>query len=143
MAEQDWREAAAEVWQLFKKTNAELKELQDKFRETEAELKELKDKVQKIDIKLRENDTQLKQTDKWTNELPLPFTSKWEMMIEALRQPTAMNLFREWGIDAYFVSHGVMAQKNDQTMKLDLLLRNDRQVVVAQVRTTLHLYDVQ
>ena len=115
MAEQDWREAVAEVWQLFKETEA-------RFRET--------------DVKFQE-------TDKRINQLTGLFTSQWGKMIEALVQPNALKLFQERGIEVHRVYRRAESQRNGQTMELDLLLENDRQVVVVEVKSTLRVADVQ
>ena len=70
MAEQTWQEAAAEVWQLFKETDA-------KFKETDAKFKE---------------------TDRKINQLSGLFTSQWGKLIEALVEPNVLDLFQRRGI---------------------------------------------
>jgi len=122
MAEQDWREAVAEVWQLFRETSAQIQELKDRFQET---------------------DMKFQETDKRINQVTGLFTSQWGKMIEALVQPNALKLFQEWGIEVHRVYQRSKSQQNGQTMELDLLLENDRQVVVIEVKSTLRVADVQ
>ena len=136
MAEQDWREAVAEVWQLFKETNTAIKE-------TSAEVNKLKDRFQEVADRFQETDAQFRETDKRINQVTGLFTSQWGKMIEALVQPNALKLFQEWGIKVHRVHQRSKSQQNGQTMELDLLLENDRQVVVIEVKSTLRVGDVQ
>ncbi|MFN8455223.1 MAG: DUF3782 domain-containing protein [Anaerolineae bacterium] len=114
MAEPTWQEAVAEVWQLFKETDA-------KFKETDAKFKE---------------------TDKKINQLSGLFSSQWGKLLEALVQPAALRLFQERGIQVHYVYQRVKSQLDGETLELDLLLENSTEVVVLEIKSTLKVSDV-
>jgi len=114
MAKQTWQEAVAEIWDLFKET----------------------------DVRFKETDVRFKETDQKINQLSGLFTSQWGKLIEALVQPNALKLFQERGIQVHYVSQRVKAQLNGHSMELDLLLENERKVVVVEVKSTLRVSDV-
>lgn len=125
MAEPTWQESAAEIWQLFKETDAKFKETDAKFKETQVEL-----------------DKRFKETDQKINQLSGLFGSQWGKFIEALVQPNALNLFRQRNIQ---VSHSFPRAKshlNGRSMEIDLLLENGHEVVVLEVKSTLRVRNV-
>lgn len=118
MAEPTWQEAVAEVWQLFKETDA-------KFKETQGEL-----------------DRRFKETDKKINQLSGLFSSQWGKMLEALVEPSALRLFRERGIQVNHTFPRAKSRLNGRAMEIDLLLENTDEVVVVEVKSTLKVSDV-
>lgn len=128
MAEQTWQEAVAEIWDLFKETDAKFKETDTKFKETDA--------------KFKETDAKFKDTDQKINQLSGLFTSQWGKMIEALVQPNALNLFRQRGIHVNHMFPRAKSQLNGRSMEVDLLLENSNEVVVLEVKSTLRVSDV-
>lgn len=122
MAEQTWQEAAAEIWQLFKETDAKFKETEARFKETDAKFKE---------------------TDQKINQLAGLFTSQWGKMLEALVEPNALRLFWERGIQVKHIFPRAKSQLNGRTLELDLLLENSDEVVVIEVKSTLRVADVK
>ena len=114
MSKQPWEDAVSEVWQLFKETDAKFKETDAKFKETDAKI----------------------------NRLSGLFTSQWGKLVEALVQPNALKLFQERGIKVHYVYQRVKSQLNGRAMELELLLENDNEVVVVEVKSTLRVSDV-
>ncbi len=125
-----WQEAVAEVWRLFKETDARFKEtdarLDARFRETDARL-----------------DARFNETDRKIRELSGLFSSQWGKLVEALVEPSTLGLFRGRGIDVQYVYRRIEAHRNGQTMELDLLLENSSEVVVVEVKSTLKVENVQ
>lgn len=119
MAEQPWQEAVAEVWQLFKETDAQ-------FKKSRAEL-----------------DQRFKETDQKINQLFGLFTSQWGKMMEALVQPAALRLFQERGIQVKYIFPRAKSQLNGHTMEVDLLLENSTEAIVIEVKSTLRVSDVK
>jgi hypothetical protein len=115
MAEPTWQEAVAEVWQLFKETDA-------KFKETDAKFKE---------------------TDKKINQLSGLFSSQWGKLMEAVVEPGALRLFGERGIQVNHIFPRAKSQLNGRSMEIDLLLENTDVVIVVEVKSTLKVSDVK
>jgi hypothetical protein len=125
MAEPTWQEAVAEVWQLFKETDAKFKETDAKFKETQGEL-----------------DRRFKETDKKINQLSGLFSSQWGKLMEALVEPGALRLFRERGIRVNHIFPRAKSQLNGRSLEVDLLLENTDVVIVVEVKSTLKVSDV-
>jgi hypothetical protein len=128
MAKQTWQEAVAEIWDLFKDTDARFKETDAKFKETDA--------------KFKETDAKFKETSQRLNQLSGLFTSQWGKLIEALVQPNVLKLFQERGLQVHYVSQRVKSQLNGRSLELDLLLENDQEIVIVEVKSTLRVGDV-
>ncbi len=125
-----WREAVAEVWRLFKETDARL---DARFRGTDA----------RLDARFKETDARFKETDRKIRELSGLFSSQWGKLVEALVEPSTLGLFRGRGIDVQYVYRRIEAHRNGQTMELDLLLENSSEVVAVEVKSTLKVENVQ
>ncbi len=102
MSTQTWQDAVAEIWQLFKETDARLDK---RIEETDARL-----------------DKQSKETDQKINKLAGTFGQQWGKLIEALIRPDSIRLFQDRGIQIEFVSPRVKRERGNDTMELDLLL---------------------
>jgi hypothetical protein len=150
MAEPTWQEAVAEVWQLFKETDAKFKETDAKFKETDVKFKEtqgeLDRRFKETDAKFKETqgelDRRFKETDKKINQLSGLFSSQWGRLLEALVQPSALRLFRERGIQVSYSFPRAKSQLNGRSMEIDLLLENSDVVIVVEVKSTLKVNDV-
>ncbi|MBS1248601.1 MAG: hypothetical protein MAG431_00158 [Chloroflexi bacterium] len=118
-----WREAVDEVWQLFKETD---ERLDKRIEETDARL-----------------DKRFEETDKKISELSGLFTSQWGKMVEALVEPTALELFQKRGISVNYTYRRVEAKVGGKTMELDILLENSDEVVVIEVKSTLRVHSVR
>ena len=133
MAEQAWQDVVAEIWDLFKETDAKFKETDAKFKETQFELER----------RFRETDAQFKATDLKINQLSALFSSQWGRLMEALVQPNALKLFQERGIQVRHIFERAKSQDNGRSLELDLLLENGAEVVVVEVKSTLRVGDVR
>ena len=121
MVDQETQETFAEIRQLFKETDAKFKETDAKFKET---------------------DRQFKETDAKLRRLEGLFGNQWGKLLEALVQPSVIRLFQNRGIDVHYVSQRVKSQINGRSKEIDLLLENSNVVVAVEIKTTLHVRDV-
>ncbi len=117
--QQPWQEAVAEVWQLFRETDA-------KFKENQAEL-----------------NRRFKETDAKINRISGLFGNQWGRLLEALVEPAALKLFQERGIKVHHIFPRAKSQLNGRMMELDLLLENSNEVVVIEIKSNLRIADVQ
>jgi hypothetical protein len=109
MAEQTNQEAIAEIWQLFKETDA-------RFKET---------------------DEQIKKMAAGLDRLEGLFGDQWGRMLEALVQPGALRLFQERGIPVRRLHQRSKAQLNGGSMEVDLILEDGSDLVVVEVKSKL------
>lgn len=90
-----------------------------------------------------ETDRRFKETDQEIRQLATLFTGQWGKLIEALVKPSALRLFQERGIQVTETQQRVESARNGSQMEIDILLVNDQEVVVTEVKTTLKVEDVR
>ena len=90
-----------------------------------------------------ELDLRFKATDQKLNRLEGMFGLQWGRLVEALVQPNAVSLFQERGIQVHRWHQRSKSQLNGETMELDIILENSDEVVIVEVKTSLHSNDVQ
>lgn len=109
MAEPTTEAAIAEVWQLFKETDTRFKETDRQIRETNAQLRKLEGF----------------------------FGNQWGRLIEALIQPSVLKLFQSRGHDVRRLHQRSKAQRNGDSMEVDIILENGNEVMPIEVNSTL------
>lgn len=146
MSEQSTEQAVAEIWELFRATDAQFKEITNRFAETNAQFKETDARFKATDAQFKETDLRLDQrfreTDEKLRRLEGLFGSQWGKFIETLVQPSALKLFREKGIQVHYVNQRVLSRANGRSMEVDLILENDQDIIVIEVKSTLKVQDV-
>ena len=95
MSTQTNQEAVAEIWQLFKETDAKFKETDAKFKETDAKFKETDERLGQL---FQESD---KRFDRRIRQVEGMFGNQWGRLLEALVQPNVLALFQERGHQVY------------------------------------------
>jgi hypothetical protein len=167
MAEPTLEQSVAEIWALFKETDARLDErfretdarLDERFRETDARLDErFRETDARLDERFRETDARLderfretdatlnryfRQTSENINRLEGLFHTQWGKMMEALVQPNALKLFQDRGIQVQYIYPRAKSQKNGDSMEIDLILENGAEIVVVEAKSTLGVSDVR
>ncbi|MCP4696824.1 MAG: hypothetical protein GY862_08235 [Gammaproteobacteria bacterium] len=119
-----------EVWRLFRETDRRFKETSQ---ETDRRLK-------KIERTLKEP---FQETDCELSELERLFTSQWGKLVECLEEGALVKAFNERGIPVQYMigrTHGVYEGNH---WELDIIVKSEREVIVVEVKTTLHPDDVK
>jgi len=111
------------VWLMFQETDR-------KFQESKLEWDRQSKETDRI---LRESNA---KTDKRIKELAELFTGQWGKLIEALIAPGCLALFKERGIKVTQRYPSPYSEKNGKTMEIDVLLVNDTELVVIEIKTT-------
>lgn len=151
MTEQSTSEAIAEVWKLFRETDQHMRESDALFRKELYEShtllrEELRESDARLSAQIRETDARLdkrfRATDNQLRRLEGIFTTQWGRLLEALVKPGALRLFRERGVDVHRVHERSKVSLHGDTKEIDLILENDIEVVVVEVKTTLSVADV-
>ena len=70
------------------------------------------------------------------------FGIQWGRMIESLVEPAALQLFRERGIDVHSSHQRQKSRINGKHMELDIVLENEQDSVVIEVKSQMHVRDV-
>jgi hypothetical protein len=125
----------------IEKTSKEIKELRELFKETNKTLREL---FKETDQRFKETAQRFKETDQEIKKLSNLFTTQWGKLVEALVEPGAVNLFRERGIDVHYTARRIEVEdeKRRKIAEYDIILVNDKEVVIIEVKTTVKKEDV-
>lgn len=122
MTDPDVKQAVAEIWQLFWETDARLDQ---RFAETDRRMKETAQQMKETDAKLR--------------RLEGLFGNQWGKLIEALVQPSVLGLFQRRGHNVRRLHQRSKAQRNSDTMEINIILEDGNEVVAVEVKSTLTL----
>jgi len=159
MNTQEHEKAIQEIWAMFRETNRERRamsrETREEIRETREEMKamsretreEMKAMSREYDKRFRETNEQIaaisKKTDRKINKLAGLFDDQWGKLMEALVEGSVLKLFQDRGIGVCQIYQRARSQRNGDHMELDLLMVNDDEVVVTEVKTTLRAEQVR
>ena len=115
-------------------------EIKNILREVALSSKETDRKLQESDKMLTEN---FRETDRKIKELSTLFTGQWGKLVEALMAPGCLKLFRGRGIDVVRCHPNVTVEKGGRKiMEIDLLLINNGEIVVVEIKTTARKQDI-
>ena len=100
-------------------------------------------RMKETDRQMKETDRQMKETDRKLKQMINQFTTQWGRMIEELAKPAALKLFKEIGIKIDHVFQEPRHRKEEgRELEADVILVNTTDVVVVEVKSTLHIEDV-
>lgn len=118
-----------------------LQELWAYLKEAEEKRKQLEEERQKREEEARREQ---KQWQKRIQKLENLFTTQWGKLVEALVEPGALDLFRKRGIKVRQSARRVEVEDDEGRViaEYDILLENDNEAVVIEVKTTVTKEDV-
>jgi hypothetical protein len=126
---------ADEVWQLLGELAESQKETDRKFQETDQKFQETAQRFQDTERLIKEQNRQLnEQLGKLGNRLG-EFV-EWQV------RPAAVRLFQERGIDVHEMYPGVSARRPEGSLEIDLLVVNNTEAVLIEVKSKLSQADV-
>jgi hypothetical protein len=138
------------VWQMFQETDRMFKETDKKWQETDRKWQETDKKWQETVKKWQENDKNWletdrmwKETDKRIKALNDLFTGQWGSLIESLVSGDLVRLLNERNIQVHDVSERREGCYQGTNYEFDLLARNNNELVIVEVKTTLRPPDVK
>lgn len=126
---------ADDVWRLL----AELVEAQ---KETERHFQETERRFQETERRFQETERLLKEQSKKTDEQIGKLSNRLGEFVEWQIRPAAVRLFRERGIEVHEFHPGVSVQRGDDGIEIDLLVVNDTDAILIEVKSKLTLTDV-
>lgn len=121
-----WKKIRAlqdEVWALSRETDRQIKETGQQIKET---------------------DRQMKETDKKIKELSARFSSTTGHIIEGLMSSSAIKMYEDKGfyVDGLCKNFKRKSKELNMEMELDVMLYNDRQIIVEEVKASCDRKDV-
>ncbi len=132
--------AITEIWQMIRETQAEMKE-------TQAEIEKLAESSRRADAEIekfaKESKESSQRTDRKIRQLAGVFDHQWGRFIEALVRPNALKLFQERGIKIKSTFQRVTGQLDGHNMELDVVLVNDSELVIIEVKSRLGVQEVR
>ncbi|MEZ4867988.1 MAG: hypothetical protein R3C14_42060 [Caldilineaceae bacterium] len=139
MADQTTEQTIAEIWQLFKETDAKFKETDAKFKETDSRLDR---SFAETNAEIARTSAEVARTTVNLQKLEGLFGNQWGRLIEALVQPGVLSLFQQRGHDVRRLHRRSKAQVNGTTMEIDIILEDQTEVIAIEVKTNLTTEDV-
>ena len=122
---------ADDVWRLLAELVEAQKETERRFQETDRLFKESEHRFQ-------ETDRQIKQVNQQIGKLG----NRLGEFVEWQVRPSAVRLFQERGIDVHELQSDVTVKREDGGLEIDLLVVNDTEVVLVEVKSKLTQTDV-
>jgi hypothetical protein len=141
---------ADDVWRLLAELIESQKETERKFQETERLLKEqtqeterlLKEQTQETERLLKEQSSKTDQQIQQVNQQLGKLGNRLGEFAEWQIRPAAVRLFQERGIDVHEIHSGVSKQTDEDGIEIDLLVVNETEAVLIEVKSKLSQLDV-
>ncbi len=136
---------ADEIWDILRGLAKSHEEFKDGQRELQISHKEFKDGQLALQAAQKETDRILKKlsvdiTD--VNKSVGRLTNRLGEFVEEAVRPSAVRLFRERGIDIHEVQQNISANRDGEGLEIDLLVVNNKDVVVIECKSNLSIDDV-
>lgn len=127
-----------EVWALFRQVAESQREVAEAQKETDRKFQDTDRKFQENAAAQKETDRQLKQVGKQIGELG----NRLGEFVEGLVKPAVVRLFRDRGIEVHEVHADIAVNRHDEGIQIDLLVVNDTEAVLVEVKSKLAQADV-
>ena len=125
-----------EVWEMFHEVARRFQETDQKFKETDRifqeNAKEARQRSAELDRKIKEVTLSIGRLGNRLGEF-----------VEEMVRPAVVRLFQERGIAVHEVYRRAYAEREGDAMEVDLLVVNDTDVVVIEVKSELTVADVK
>lgn len=137
---------ADDVWRLLAELAQAQKETERRFQETDRILKEQSQETERrfqeteriLKEQSQKTDRQIKQVNQQIGKLG----NRLGEFVEWQVRPSAVRLFRQKGIDVHELQSDVAVKREDGGLEIDLLVVNETEVVLVEVKSKLTQRDV-
>lgn len=137
----EWlRESAQEFDRRSREFDRRSQEFDQRSQEFNRRSQEIDERFDKQSQEFNERFDKISQEIKRLSNL---YTTQWGRLMEALIEPGSVELFRTRGVDVRTVAPRVKSQRNGRNFEVDLLLEDETQIIVVEVKTTLTVEDVR
>jgi hypothetical protein len=122
-----------------------LKELAQSQQELSLAQKETDKQIKETDKQIKETDKQIKETDKQINRVSKQLGELGNRLGEFVEwqvRPAVVRLFQERGIDVHEFHPGISVKRDNEGLEVDLLVVNDTDAILVEVKSKLTQRDV-
>ncbi len=126
----------------FSEIREVLRQVARHHRETARRQRETDRRQRETDRLIQETAEQMKETDRRLKKAEGLFTSQWGKLMESLVDGDLVPLLNERGIEVETTHQRRRGRRNGEHFEIDIVAVNGREVVVAEVKTTLKSEDV-
>lgn len=129
----------------FKETDLKFQETARRFEETDLAFKETDRKFKETDLKFQETDRKFQETERQLQKIGIrigELGNRLGEFVEGLVKPAVLRLFRDRGIPVHEVHPDVSVDRHDEGIQIDLLVVNDSDAVLVEVKSKLTQADV-
>jgi hypothetical protein len=122
-----------------------LKELAQSQQELSQSQQELSQSQQELSQAQKETDKQIKETDKQINRVSKQIGELGNRLGEFVEwqvRPAVVRLFQERGIDVHEFHPGISVKRDNEGLEIDLLVVNDTDAILVEVKSKLTQRDV-
>ena len=122
-----------------------LKELAQSQQELSQSQQELSQAQQELSEAQKETDKQIKETDKQINRVSQQIGELGNRLGEFVEwqvRPAVVRLFQERGIDVHEFHPGISVKRDNEGLEIDLLVVNDTDAILVEVKSKLTQRDV-
>ncbi|WP_375329523.1 DUF3782 domain-containing protein [Microcystis sp. BLCC-F210] len=127
-----------DIWEI-------LKELAQSQQELSQSQQELSQSQQELSQAQKETDQQIKETDKQINRVSQQIGELGNRLGEFVEwqvRPAVVRLFQERGIDVHEFHPGISVKRDNEGLEIDLLVVNDTDAILVEVKSKLTQRDV-
>jgi hypothetical protein len=133
---------ADEIWAILRENSLQMGVLRESHKEFKEQFEAAKKETDRIlkDLQVTQKETsrEIKEVNKSVGRL----TNRLGEFVEEAVRPSAVRLFRERGIDIHEVQQNVSAKRDGDGLEIDLLVVNNKDVVVIECKSNLSIDDV-
>ncbi|CCI03779.1 DUF3782 domain-containing protein [Microcystis aeruginosa] len=142
---EDIREILKELAQSQQELSQSQQELSQSQQELSQAQKELSQAQKETDKQIKETDKQIKETDKQINRVSQQIGELGNRLGEFVEwqvRPAVVRLFQERGIDVHEFHPGISVKRDNEGLEIDLLVVNDTDAILVEVKSKLTQRDV-
>ena len=134
-----------DIRQILKELAQSQQELNQSQQELNQSQQELSQAQKETDKQIKETDKQIKETDKQINRVSRQIGELGNRLGEFVEwqvRPAVVRLFQERGIDVHEFHPGISVKRDNEGLEVDLLVVNDRDAILVEVKSKLTQRDV-
>ncbi len=125
-----------EIWELFRESDRKFRDSVEESKRREAELGR---KFQETERQIQETSRKVKEVTQAIGRLG----NRLGEFVEEMVRPSVVRLFQERGIAVHEVYRRASAERDGEAMEVDLLVVNDTDAIVIEVKSELSVNDVK
>ncbi len=134
-----------DIWEILKELAQSQQELSQSQQELSQSQQELSQAQQELSQAQKETDQQIKETDKQINRVSQQIGELGNRLGEFVEwqvRPAVVRLFQERGIDVHEFHPGISVKRDNEGLEIDLLVVNDTDAILVEVKSKLTQRDV-